>query len=77
MKALKVLNEENKISSDCIMIINEMYLQKGTQTLGGKHVGADEEGQLYKGITTFIIVNLNFYTPYVILALPEVLINGH
>ena len=32
-----------------------MYLQKCTQFLGGKYIGADVEGNLYKGVVALMI----------------------
>ena len=55
---------------------DEMYLQKGSQYHGGEYVGADEEGNLYKGSVAFMIVGLQKLIPYIIKASPEVTING-
>ena len=55
---------------------DEMYLQKGSQYHGGEYVGADEEGNLYKGSVAFMIVGLKKSIPYIIKASHEVTING-
>ena len=76
LKALKVLREKGKISCDCIMIVDEMYLQKAAQYQGGEYVGVDEEGNLYKGIVAFMITGLKESIPYVVQAIPEVTFSG-
>ena len=76
IKAVKRLREKGKISTDCILMVDEMYLQKATQYQGGEYVGADEEGNLFKGIIVFMIVGLKKSIPYVIQALPETTFNG-
>ena len=48
LKVAKVMLAQGKISADCVLIFDEMYLQKGTQFRGGDYVGADELGNLYK-----------------------------
>ena len=58
IKALKLLREKWQISTDCILMVDEMYLQKATQYQGSEYVGADEEGNLFKGIIVFMIVGL-------------------
>ena len=35
-----------------------MYLQKSAQYQSGEYVGVDKEGNLYKGIVTFMVVGL-------------------
>ena len=58
IKALEFLRENGKISNDCILMVDEMYLEKTTQYHSGKYVGADDEGNLYKGIVAFMIVGI-------------------
>ena len=58
------------------MIVDEMYLQKATQYQGGDYVGADEEGNLYKGIVAFMVVGLKESIPYITQAIPEVTFTG-
>ena len=76
IKAVKLLREKGEILTDCILMVDEMYLQKATQYQGGEYVGADEEGNLFKGIIVFMIVDLKKLIPYVIQALPETTFNG-
>ena len=38
-------------------MIDKMYLQKAGQNQNGEYVGVNENGDLYKGILVFMIVN--------------------
>ena len=75
-KALKILHEQGKISKDCVLVVDEMYLQKATHYHSGEYVGADEDDNLYKGIVAFMIVGLKESIPYVGQAITEVTIDG-
>ena len=77
LKAVKLLLGKGEISKDIIIMVDEMYLQKGTQYHSGNYVGADQEGNLYKGIVAFMIVGLRKSIPYIIKASPEVTISGN
>ena len=57
-------------------MLDETYLQKHVQYQGGKLVGADSEGNLFKGPKTFMINSLKQSIPFVIKAIPEVKIDG-
>ena len=46
------------------------------QYQGGKLAGVDSEGNLFKGIMTFMINSLKQSTPFVIKAIPKVKIEG-
>ena len=76
LKALKLLCERGGISSDCIMMVDEVYLLQATQYQGGEYVGADEAGNLYKGIVAFMVVGLKQSIPYIVQAIPEVTFSG-
>ena len=76
MKTVRLLLEKEVISSDIILIIDEMYLQKSVQYHGGHFVGQDEDGNLYKGIVVFMIVSLKKSLPCVIKSIPETKISG-
>ena len=76
IKAARLLLSKDCISSDCVLLIDEMYLQKSSQYHGGKLVGQDEDGNLYKGIVVFMIVSLKKSIPYVVKSCAEVKING-
>ena len=56
--AVKSLLEKCHISHDCVLLVGEMYRQKGTQFHGGKYIGANENDELYKGIMVFMITGL-------------------
>ena len=47
LKVAKKFLDEGNISKDCMVLFDEMYLQKVTQYHGGKHVGADEGGCMF------------------------------
>ena len=76
LKATKILLDNGKISSDCVLLFDEMYLQKGANYQGGKYVGETEDGKLYKGVICFMIVGLKESIPIVIKAIPETHIAG-
>ena len=76
IKAARPLLSKDCISSDCVLLIDEMYLQKSLQYHGGKVVGQDEDGNFYKGIVVFMIVSLKKSIPYVVTLCAEVNVNG-
>ena len=76
LKALKVLQEKSEISTDLILMEDEMYLQKAAQYQAREYVSANEEGNLYKGIVAFMVVGLKQSIPYVVQAISEVTFNG-
>lgn len=76
LKALTILRGKGEISNDLIMMFDEMYLQKAAQYQSGEYVGADEEGNLYKGIVAFMVVGLKQSVPFVVQAIPEVTFDG-
>ena len=50
-----------------------MYLQKSAQYQSGENV---EEGNSYKGIFAFLVVELKQSIPFVVQTIPEVTFNG-
>ena len=76
MKTANVLRENGSISKDVILMFDEMLLQKCEEYFAGDVFGADEEGELYKGIVCFMIVGLKSNVPYVVKACPEREITG-
>ena len=48
-----------------------MYLQKSQEHFGGEMIDCDDEGELYKGIVYFMIVDVEESIPYVIKSSPE------
>ena len=75
IKAAKILDKQC-ISDDCVLLIDEMYLQKSAQYHGGNLLGQDENGTLYKGIVVFMNVSLEKSIPFVVKCCAEVSING-
>ena len=59
------------ISSDVVLLFDEVYLQKCEEYFAGESFGTDEAGNLHKGMMTFMIVGLTKSVPYVINAVPE------
>ena len=51
-------------------------MQKAAQYQAGGYVGVDEEGNQYKGITAFIVLELKQSTPFIVQAIPDVTFNG-
>lgn len=76
VKAARTLLENGSISSDVVLIFDEMYLQKCEEYVGGESYGADEEGNLYKGLVCFMIVGLKENVPFIIKSVPEIKISG-
>ena len=76
LKALKTLYEKGFFSRNCILMIDEMYLQKSAQYQSGEYVEIDEEGNLYKGVVGFMVVGLKQSIPFVVQAFPELTFNG-
>ena len=77
-KSLNLMLESGTISSDCVLLLDEIYLQEGVQYHGCSLIGIDEEGELYTGVVTFMVVGLNKKSiPSVIKACPERKICGH
>ena len=65
LKVLKTVHEEGSFSCDCILMIDEMYLQKSAQYQSGECVGVGKEGNLYKDIG-FIVVGSKLSIAFVI-----------
>ena len=66
----KLLKDGGKISSDVILMFNELYLQKCKEFREGETIGADETGDFYKGLICFMIVGLKSNIPFVVRAVP-------
>ena len=71
LKAVKLLLDERKIDKDIVLLTDEMYLQKELQFQQGKLIGCDDNGNLFKGIITFMIVGVRKNVPFVVKAVPE------
>jgi hypothetical protein len=71
ISSVKLLKSKGKISGDVILMFDEIYLQKCEEFHGGESTGADETGELYKGLMCFMIVGLKSNIPFVVNAVPE------
>ena len=69
--------ENGSMSEDCALIVDKMHLQKSTQYHSGDYVGANAEGNLYKGVVVFLIVSFKNYVPCFVKALPETSMTGY
>ena len=58
IKTVNSLLEKGHLSQDCVLLVDEMYLQKGTQFHGREYIGANKNDELYKGIMVFMITGL-------------------
>ena len=76
IKAIKILFEKEKLDKDVVLLVDEMYLQKEVQYQEGKLIGEQEDGTMFRGIMTFMIVGLRSNVPFVIKAVPEFRIEG-
>ena len=75
MKALKNLLDKGKISSDVVLMADEMYLQKGLQYSAKEYVGADKDGSLYKEVVVLIVQGLQ--KSFVVKACLEAKVEDH
>ena len=75
-KSAKLLKDEGKISSDVCLIFDKMHLQKCEEYTGGQPFGAPTNGELYKGIVSFMIIGIKQNTPYIIKSVPEIKIHA-
>ena len=72
LKTFKTVYEKDSFSRDCILMIDELCLQKSAHYQSGEYVGVDEEGNLYKGIVTFMVVGSKKSIPFAVQPIPEV-----
>ena len=72
----KALKESGSISTDVIVIFDEIYLQKCEEYFGGETFGVDENGDIFKGMLCFMLVGLKSNTPFIIKCVPEREVNG-
>ena len=73
--AVKLLLKEGHISQNCVLMVAEMYLQKGTQFNCGEYIGKNEDDILDKGIMLFMITSLKSTETLAIKACPKVTVN--
>ena len=78
VKCAKSLKSQGVISEDVVLMFDEMYLQKCEEYCGGEIIGANENNELYKGLLSFMIVELkeNFF--YIVKSITErnIMVNG-
>ena len=70
------LKQQGRISGDVILILNEIYLQKSEKYFGGDIFRTNEDGDLYKGMLCFMIVELKNSIPCVLKSVPEKELSG-
>ena len=62
---------------DTILSLDEIYLQKDSQYNGGRMIGTDSDGKMFKGVVAFMINGLKNAIPFVVKAIPELKITGN
>ena len=70
--AAKALLINGNISSDVMLLFDEMYLVKCEEYVGGKSYGVDPDGNLFRGLVCFMIVGLKNNVSFVIKSVPEI-----
>ena len=76
LKALKTLYKKGFFSRNCILMIDEMYLQK-TGAVSIRRVCRSRRGRKFiQRIVAYMIVGLKQSIPFVVQAIPEVTFNG-
>ena len=77
MKACKLLLDKGKMDKDVILSFDEIYLQKDAQYNGGRMIGTDADGNMFKGVVAFMINGIKNSIPFVVKAVPELQITGN
>ena len=72
IKCAQGLKKDGKIIEDIFLFFDEMYLQKREEYFGSELIASNENGELYRGIISFMIVGLKESIPYVIKSSPEI-----
>ena len=72
----KLLLKKQTVSSDYVLIINEMYLQKPVQYHNDDFLEQDAEENLFRGIVVFMIVSFKKSIPIATRSFPERKITG-
>ena len=68
--------EKKTVSSDYVLIIDEMYLQKPVQYHNDDFLEQDAEENLFRGIVVFMIVSFKKSIPIATHSFPEKKITG-
>ena len=71
-KSANLLKDEEEISSDACLIFDKMYLQKCEECTEVQLIGTATNGELYKGIVSFMIIGIKQKTPYTIKSVLEI-----
>ena len=58
LRCVSMLHDDGCISDDVILIFDEMILQRSEEFIGGELIGSDENGELFKGIMSFMMHNV-------------------
>ena len=74
--AAKALLKHGKISSDLVLIADEMYLVREAQYSGGSYISVNEEVDHYRRGAAFMTNGLKEIVPMVIRLSLEIIING-
>ena len=76
VKCAKSLKSQGVISEDVVLMLDDMYLQKCEEYCCSEIIGENENNELYKGLLSFMIVELkeNFF--YIVKSVPERNIDG-
>ena len=70
------LRENDHISTDVTLMVDEMFLRKVAQYFAGKYLGKNEDGELFSRIVCFMIVGLTKNIPFVVKSSPEIKVTG-
>ena len=71
-----ILLDKGAIDQYIVLSLDEMYLDKGESYQGGKVLGKDDNGKLYKGFLAFMIVVVWKNIPCVVQAILEISLTG-
>ena len=53
VKACKILLDQHHIDKDVVLHLDEIYIKKEGQYVGGEYIGADGDGKLFKRCCSF------------------------
>ena len=59
------------MDKDVILSLDEIFLQKDAQYSGGRTIGADADGNLFKGVMTFMINSVGWLVGWLARESPE------
>ena len=76
IKTAELLRQKKILSNNIVLNADETYLKKKVLYSAGKYVGADSDGNMYKGVVVFILQGLKQSVPVVVKACPKTEISG-